>query len=460
MEFPSDVTDWLPKEDRSNGFDIWTSTADGSVYLTHDVEKVAKRSSYILALAVGLLVNFILLEMFFTNNSVSTFSAAEDNGNESGENIFDDLLDETRENSVEPVTTMKLETNQSVLKISTSIQCLLHIEDVLVVLSAVQDSGYLLGLYTLERLTSHTNKAQCLHSDGHKGEVFLPDPEETHRKQTSPPFPVMCCLSVDDGDAVVTDSLPVTKQLYNDLYAVHFNHLDSSIILVGLPNGHVYATPLKSTTEGPKLIYNLEEAVVAIFPVCFEEEMSELQIVISRGVSNRGNNCLLMVGSGGKIAYIFRDSHKTELVFKEVFVPSQIVCCCLVQSTLLLGTRTELQVIRMAEIQKASNLQYVQCNGLKLFNVRALSVGPAEVGNHVYAITRWGQVLQKQVNFENLASLEVRTGESDLKDLLTSIGYVSENLKATQTVVTEANKVLEQLTIAGVIASQIYGGEF
>ena len=161
-----------------------------------------------------------------------------------------------------------------------------------------------------------------------------------------------------------------------------------------------------------------------------------------------------------KFCCIFRYENQKDLISKEVFVPGQVVCCGFIQSTLLLATDTEFQMVHVGEIQKASKYQYLRCHGLNMFNVKALYTTPAEVGTHLYVLCKQGQVLYKQINFENLESLGVnkRAGGTNLKDLVTSIGHVSDDWNQARAGVNQVNSVLEQLAIVSAMVANIYSG--
>ena len=70
-------------------------------------------------------------------------------------------------------------------------------------------------------------------------------------------------------------------------------------------------------------------------------------------------------------------------------------------------------------------------------------------------------MLHKQINFENLESLGVNKGAgggTNLKDLLTSIGHVSDGWNQARTGVNQVNCVLEQLAIVSAMVANIYSG--
>ena len=401
----------------------------------------------------------ILLLLLVFNLIFFQFRESKELGNNSSdEDIFDDL---TASHSTKKEYTNKVDASGCcVLKLSQNVLCLHAIRNLILVLSAVQETGYLVTWYSSSKLESHANKPERLQSHKNLGEIFLPRHSCIPVKDNAYfKSPILSCISVEDSGDGAMQGYRISKYLYNDLFGVNNNLMDAEIVLVGLPNGNVYATSLKACEQNCKLVYDLGEPIVGIFPVCFEEELSEIEQVM--GYSRTICNCLLLVGGNGKIGCIFRYGNQKDLMSKEVFVPGQVVCCGFVQSTLLLVSDTEFQMVHIGEIQKANKYQYLQCRGLNMFNVRALCTTPAEVGTHLYVLCKRGNVLHKQINFENLESLGVNKrsgGGTNLKDLLTSIGHVSDGWNQARAGVNQVNCVLEQLAIVSAMVANIYSG--
>ncbi len=351
-----------------------------------------------------------------------------------------------------------------VLKLAGSVESLLIVDDLMVLLSEVDETSYLLKWYDVRALERHADKAERLHCYGSLGEVFVPRHRVSHRINACHPA-VICCMSTEETEVKTDHShkYPVSYDLYQDLFGEQNNPLDAKVILIGDRSGAVYAASLNpSAQRTARLIYDLEQPVVNVCAVRFEEEMTELQAIMARNRSDgvKKCNCVLIVGAEGKAARLFRDSYKKTTTFKQLFVASQVTCCKLLSSCLLLATRTELRVISVEEIQKARQHEHQECKGLKLFNVRALCTSPAELGTSVYVLCKSGQVLCKNVNLENLDSSMGTVRGTDFKELLTSIGFVSGNLKKIQDRLSKANHTLEELAVASTLVSQANSGEF
>ena len=387
----------------------------------------------------------------------------DDTGNESGDDIFDDLASSRSEKTSRPNKVDACEC--SVLKLSEAVLDLQIIHDHLLVLSKVGDDGYLLSWYNASKLQSHANKAERLQNHRNLGEVYLPGYSNVSTKdELHFHTPVLYCVStkVKPNESNTLQAKYVNKYLYNNLFGINNNLLEAEIVLAGLPNGHVYATSLNVSKQSPTLVYDLAEQVVGIYAVHLEEELSELEEVMGHSSNKEIGNCILIIGGKGKIVYIFCSEYKKELTYKEVFISSQIVCSEFVHSALLLATTTALLMVRAEEIQKANKYQYLQCQDLSLFNVRAICTSPAEVGTHLHVLSKRGQILHKQINFENLDSLsENKRGKrsTNLKDLLTSIGHVSDGLGQARKKVSQVNSTLEQLAVASCMVANIYTGK-
>ncbi len=157
---------------------------------------------------------------------------------------------------------------------------------------------------------------------------------------------VLCVFSQEEELTAKTDSsCKIQKELYNDLFHMDANLIDSPIILVGYSNGCVYAYTLKggNTNQG-SLICDLGKPIVGIHGM----NISDCEAAVEHSGLTDICNSLVFVGAGGRVMMV---TTQDVIKYQDVQVASSIVCTAVYDHYLVYSTLTGLYAVDMTTVQ-------------------------------------------------------------------------------------------------------------
>ncbi len=401
--------------------------------------------------------------MYFNSCKITFTLYFSSNHNTEAESLSED------EDIFETSTTEKIKSEKSVVNI-TGKHCVLHVPHVIVsiliigkiifLLCDASELDYVLRCHHLDTVKSHANKSESLWNQEPVVQIWLPKGNQLQPQSARFCSRPCLCYVVPEGstDSSSADDKILSTHFYNGLFGLNNNLLDAEVLLLGLPNGNVFYKSIRGLSESstPKMIYDLGEPVIGIHAVHFTEEMSELEEIMGNRTESSACNALILVGRNGKVACISSVKKEKELQFKEVFIPGPVMCSKIAQSKLIFATELELKIVDVSVISKAANNEYLKYQGMGIFFVRTFSVTKAEVGTDIYALCKKGQLLHRQIDLERTDESESfkRQVGGNLKDLLTGMGHVSDDLKVLHEKIERLNVTLSQLAITTALANQ------
>ncbi|XP_038077573.1 Fanconi anemia core complex-associated protein 100-like [Patiria miniata] len=223
-------------------------------------------------------------------------------------------------------------------------------------------------------------------------------------------------------------SMILEDSLYNQLFGTDFNFLDTPIILISLPDGHIYFSPLRTLgitqVSRPKqvrtgsnwfglntsLFYVLDQPAATIHGF-------NTRVSLEAGQENRNTDttlhvcdCVCIVGQYGKVVQITENNttnQKETLKFSESHVkgPVQTICRTRTPHNLLYSTGKEIYSLSLSEASQKGSAREVQgCNASSSFvlgigKIRAMAVvgrasKDSSFANPFVALTEDGSVLK------------------------------------------------------------------
>jgi hypothetical protein len=155
----------------------------------------------------------------------------------------------------------------------------------------------------------------------------------------------------DQSRNVMSDCVQLNKILYNQLFGFDNNLMDVPVILLGLPNGHVYSVPMNGTSVA--LLYQCHQPVVGIHGMVPEEsdsrmrDLFELSFGRKEPLLNTGSTTLAVTCSDGNVGLIHGSSSSKDPVYLSQYLQGPLVSAAAYVGCLVLASWRDLYKVEM-----------------------------------------------------------------------------------------------------------------
>ncbi|XP_022081966.1 Fanconi anemia core complex-associated protein 100-like [Acanthaster planci] len=304
-------------------------------------------------------------------------------------------------------------------------------------------------------------------------------------------------LSMCKNEDVTKDTcrgrtLVLEDSLYNQLFGSDFNFLDTPIILISLPDGHIYYSPLKThgitqvgnskqgrigsdwSSLNTGLFFALDEPAATIHGYNTKFLLEADRENLNAKTTQHGCDCVCIVGQHGRVIQITENitsNQRETLKFTENHVkgPVQTVCRTRTPQTLLYSTGKEMYSLSFSEASKkdastaARRSNVSSSYVLGIGKIRAMVVlgrasKDSSCSNPVMALTEGGRVLKLHPSTDRSrdnrgSPITASAAGKRMQELLQAINNISERSGDLAKLSQAQDRVLREMSQACHVAS-------
>ena len=205
--------------------------------------------------------------------------------------------------------------------------------------------------------SQRTNLLGCLNMMNYHTDQSNTDQSTNHRPC------LKCIMSNTTKVKPETGSTPnkllvLEDVLFNDLFGSESNLLDSPCVVLGLPDGRIYQVALKSLRNEAEessvtknnsevsgltgnMLYHLQDPIINIHTV-------------HDVIEPHGSQCLVLLGSRGKVVTISHSQQETSKRYDEHSVAGPVVSSCATKSHIIYCTQRALFTLSISQVRDGS----------------------------------------------------------------------------------------------------------